>query len=112
MRAFLDPFACSEQDRIEGSEISCADHRDWSRALVVLVAQTERDEDDEAETIDIISARRAARPERRRYEERKTVSFTLDTKSPPPLELLGKPNGRARPHCLTKSIDILGHSHR
>lgn len=66
--AFADPFALTEQDRIEGGE------RRWQTlgmaqgVLLLLVAHTIRDED-EIEVIRIISARPATRPERRRYEQ-------------------------------------------
>ena len=65
--AFADPFALTEQDRIEGGE-----HR-WrtlgmARGVVLsLVAHTPRDEE-EVEVIRIISARFATRYERNRYE--------------------------------------------
>lgn len=71
MRVFLDPFAFSEQDRIEGGEYRWRTIGLVEGAVVVLVAHTVRDEEDGAETIHIISARRAARPERRHYEEEK-----------------------------------------
>lgn len=67
-RAFDDPFAVSRQDRIENGE-----HR-WQTVglvgscLLLLVAHTVRVEDDGTEVIRIISARRANRKERRRYE--------------------------------------------
>jgi uncharacterized protein len=69
-RVFLDPFALSEQDRVEGGEYR------WQtigsiEGLVILVAYTERETADEVTIIHIISARRAIRPERRRYEEEK-----------------------------------------
>lgn len=66
--AFADPFALTQQDRIEGGE-----HR-WQTlgmvhgVLLLLVAHAIRDAAD-AEVIRIISARPATRPERRRYEE-------------------------------------------
>lgn len=72
-RAFADPFALSEQDRIEEGE------QRWQTVglveghLLLLVAHTvaETDEDGhQVEVIHIISARRADRKERRRYEER------------------------------------------
>jgi uncharacterized DUF497 family protein len=72
VRAFADPFALTEQDRIEGGE-------PWWRTLgavdgycLLLVAHTILDEDDDGlavEIIRIISARTADRKERRRYEE-------------------------------------------
>lgn len=66
--AFADPFSLTEQDRVERGE-----HR-WQTlgmaggVLLLLVAHTIRD-DANAAVIRIISARRATRPERRRYEQ-------------------------------------------
>jgi len=68
-RVFADPFAVVEQDRIENGE-----HR-WRTlgvvdgALLLLVAHTVRDDEDETEVIRIISARRAEPKERKRYEQ-------------------------------------------
>lgn len=68
-RVFADPFAVSEQDRIEGGE-----HR-WQTlgivegCLLLLVAHTVRDEEGDIEVIRIISARRAEPKERCRYEQ-------------------------------------------
>jgi uncharacterized DUF497 family protein len=67
--AFDDPDALVGHDRIEGGE------RRWQRlglvggALLLLVAHTVEFEDDEGEIVRIISARRAERKERRRYEK-------------------------------------------
>jgi uncharacterized DUF497 family protein len=71
-RAFCDPFTAMEQDRIEGGEYR------W-RILgfvgdtLLHVAYTVREEDAEdgrtVEIIRIISARRADRKERRRYDD-------------------------------------------
>ncbi|WP_428541982.1 BrnT family toxin [Rhodopila sp.] len=70
VRVFLDPFALSEQDRIEEGEYR------WQiigsiEGEVFLVAHMEREAADGATIIRIISARRAVRTERRRYEEEK-----------------------------------------
>lgn len=69
-RVFADPFALSEQDRIEGGE------RRWRTMgliegfLVLVVAHTVFETgDDETEVIRIISARKASPRERRRYED-------------------------------------------
>jgi hypothetical protein len=65
---FTDPFAHTEQDRIEGGE-----HR-WrtigmvSGAMMLVVAHADREEDG-TEIIRIISARRADKKEKRRYEQ-------------------------------------------
>ena len=68
MQVFNDPYALFEQDRTSGPE-----ELRW-RALglaggvaVLLVVHTSREEDDE-EVIRLISARRATRNERNRYE--------------------------------------------
>jgi uncharacterized DUF497 family protein len=68
MRAFSDPFALIEQDRLEGGE------RRWQTlgmvegVVLLLVAHTVREEGD-VEVIRIISARRAEPKERRNYEQ-------------------------------------------
>jgi len=68
-RVFLDPFALTEQDRIEDGE------RRWRTVglvegvVVLVVAHTVEDSADGAEVIRIVSARRADRTERRRYDQ-------------------------------------------
>jgi uncharacterized DUF497 family protein len=69
-RVFSDPFALSEQDRIEGGEYRWQTIGSVEGAVVLLVAHTVHD-DDGAEIIQIISARRAERHERKRYEQEK-----------------------------------------
>jgi len=65
---FADPTALAEQDRIEGGE------RRWQTIglaggmVLLLVAHTVREEGQD-EIIRLISARRASRKERIRYEE-------------------------------------------
>src|SRR3546814_19280304 len=70
--AFADPFALSVHDRIE-----CGEQR-WQTLglvevhLLQLVAHTVAEDDDDGEYVEIIhiiSARKADRKERRRYEE-------------------------------------------
>ncbi|KFD27435.1 BrnT family toxin [Sphingobium yanoikuyae] len=71
-RAFADPFALSEQDRIEGGEQRWQTLGLVEGYLLLLVAHTIVEEDDDGEAVEIIhiiSARRADRKERRRYEE-------------------------------------------
>ena len=74
IRAFADPFALADQDRIEGGE------QRWQTLGVVeghnllLVVHTIQDEDENedgqpVEIIRIISAREADRKERQRYEQ-------------------------------------------
>jgi len=68
-RVFSDPFALSKQDRIEDGEHRWQIIGSVGEGIVLLVAYTLRDADDGTEVIHIISARRAERVERRRYEE-------------------------------------------
>jgi uncharacterized DUF497 family protein len=68
-RVFLDPFALSEQDRIEGGEYRWRTIGSVEGVTILLVAHTVHDEEDGTEVIRIISARQAERSERRRYEE-------------------------------------------
>ena len=72
IRAFADPFALTEQDRIEGGEARGQTLGMVDGRVLLLVAHTFRDEDDDGEAIEvirIISARAADRKERRRYEQ-------------------------------------------
>ena len=72
MRAFADPFALTVQDRVEGGEARWQTLGLVEGYLLLLVAHTVQDEDDEGQAVEvlrIISARRADRAERRRYEE-------------------------------------------
>lgn len=68
MHVFLDPYALSAQDRIEGGE------RRWQTIglaggiVVLLVAHTVGGTGSD-EVIRLISARRATRKERARYEQ-------------------------------------------
>lgn len=64
---FDDPFHLSAQDRFENGEYRWQTIGTVRGCLVVLVAHTTRFEDG-SEVIRIISARRAERSERRRYE--------------------------------------------
>lgn len=66
---FLDPFAIVEQDRIENGEVRWQTLGMVGGALLLLVAHTIGDGEDGAEIVRIISARRATRIERRRYDE-------------------------------------------
>ncbi len=71
-RAFADPFALSEQDRIEGGEQRWQTLGLVEGHLLLLVAHTVAEDDDDGEHVEIIhiiSARKADRKERRRYEE-------------------------------------------
>ncbi len=70
-RVFLDPFAFSEQDRIEGGEYRWRTIGSVEGVTILLVAHTVDDQGGGTEVIRIISARRAERSERRRYEEEK-----------------------------------------
>jgi len=70
-RAFADPFALSEQDRIEEGEYRWTTIGSVEGLIILLVAHTVHGEEDGIEVIHIISARRATRSERRRYEQEK-----------------------------------------
>lgn len=67
-RAFDDPFAISEQDRIENGEQRWQTIGMTGGCLLLLVAHTLRSENEGIEIVRIISARRVDRKERRRYE--------------------------------------------
>ncbi len=71
IRAFADPFALTDQDRIAGGEFRWRTLGTVDGHLVLLVAHALWDQDDEEgpiEVVRIISARRADRAERKRYE--------------------------------------------
>lgn len=71
MRAFADPHAWSELDRIEGGEERWQIAGLIGATMLILVAYTTWDEDDGAEIVRIISARHATSHERRKYENEK-----------------------------------------
>ncbi len=68
-QAFFDPFALCEPDRIEGGEYRWRTLGMIDGILMLFVAHTVRDDDSGGEIVRIISARRADRKERRRYEQ-------------------------------------------
>ena len=72
VRVFDDPFALSEQDRIEAGEQRWQTLGMVEGHLLLLVAHTVFDNEDDGQAVEIIrivSARRADRRERQRYEE-------------------------------------------
>ena len=72
IRAFADPFALTELDRIEDGEERWQTTGMVEGTVLLLVAHTVREEDENgefAEIIRIVSARTADRKERRRYEQ-------------------------------------------
>ena len=72
LRVFADPFALTVQDRIEGGEQRWQTLGMVAGHVLLLVAHTIRDEDEDGQPIEIIriiSARAADRSERRRYEQ-------------------------------------------
>jgi len=73
MLVFADPIALIEQDRIEGGELGWQTLGIAGGTVVLLVAHTVR-EDGPDEIIRIISARKAARKERKRYDENREES--------------------------------------
>jgi len=68
MLVFADPYALVDQDRTEGGEFRWQTLGLAGGIVLLLVAHTVRDEQGD-EIIRIISARRAARTERIRYDE-------------------------------------------
>ena len=68
-RVFADPFAITQQDRIEHAEYRWQPLGAVESYLLLLVAHTVRSEVDGSEVIRIISARRADRKERTMYEQ-------------------------------------------
>lgn len=68
MRVFADPFARTEQDRVEGGEYRWQTVGMVEGSLLLLVAHVDREEDGEP-VVRIISARAATRRERRRYAQ-------------------------------------------
>ena len=72
IRAFADPFALTVQDRSEGGEQRWQTLGAVEGHVVLLVAHTVRDVDEDGQPVEIIriiSARAADRKERRRYEQ-------------------------------------------
>jgi uncharacterized protein len=65
---FADPHALVEQDRLEGGELRWQTPGAAGGIVLLLVAHTVRDEHKD-EIIRIISARKAVRKERKRYDE-------------------------------------------
>jgi uncharacterized DUF497 family protein len=68
MLAFSDPYALVEQDRIESEELRWQTLGLIGGVVLLLVAHTVRNEDED-EVIRIISARKASRMERIRYDQ-------------------------------------------
>ncbi len=72
IRAFADPFALTVQDRVEHGELRWQTLGAVEGRVLLLVAHTLRDEDEDGQPVEIIriiSARAADRKERRRYEQ-------------------------------------------
>lgn len=76
MLAFADPFALVDQDRIAGGELRWQTLGLVGGILLLLVAHTVRSEAED-EVIRIISARRATRKERQRYDENRAKNSIL-----------------------------------
>jgi uncharacterized protein len=71
-RIFLDPLFISIKDRVQEGEERWRTYGEVDDVLLLMVAHTVREEAGRAETFEvirIISARRATRRERQRYEE-------------------------------------------
>jgi uncharacterized DUF497 family protein len=72
MLVFSDPYALTDRDRIEGREYRWQTIGLIHGVTLLLVAHVDH-EDDGEEVVRIISARRADRTERRRYEEAREI---------------------------------------
>jgi uncharacterized DUF497 family protein len=68
MLVFADPWALVDQDRIEGGELRWQTLGMVGGFVLLLVAHTVRTEDQD-EIIRVISARKAVRKERKRYDQ-------------------------------------------
>ncbi len=68
MLVFADPYALVEQDRVEGGEFRWQTLGLAAGIVLLLVAHTVRDEQG-SEIVRIISARKATRKERTRYDQ-------------------------------------------
>ena len=66
--AFYDPFAITDQDRIENGELRWRTLGMIGHMLLLFVAHTYRDKEG-VDIVRIISARRATKAEWRRYED-------------------------------------------
>jgi uncharacterized DUF497 family protein len=73
---FDDPDALVEQDRIEGGELRWRTIGAVDGVLLLLVAHTVDFGDEPDETIRIISARRADRRERKRYDKGRQKNYS------------------------------------
>jgi uncharacterized DUF497 family protein len=71
MLVFADSYALAEQDRLEGGELRWRTLGLAGGVVLLLVAHTVRNEQED-EIIRMISARRATRRERNRYVENRT----------------------------------------
>ncbi|MEG0044418.1 MAG: BrnT family toxin [Comamonas sp.] len=69
LRVFADPFAITNQDRIENGEQRWQTLGTVEGYLLLLVAHTVRDDEGGKEIVRIISARRADKKERKLYEQ-------------------------------------------
>lgn len=76
MQVFNDPFALSLQDRIEGGEQRWQTLGETHVLKLLVVAHTVRFDENCTEVIRIISARRADRKERRKYDEHRQKNAT------------------------------------
>jgi uncharacterized protein len=74
MLVFADPYALADQDRIEGGEVRWQTLGLAGGIVLVLVAHTVRNEAQD-EIIRIISARKAVREERTRYDENRKKEY-------------------------------------
>ncbi|MBM3950256.1 MAG: hypothetical protein FJ311_02240 [Rhodospirillales bacterium] len=103
LRVFSDPFAMSEQDRIEDGEERWRTVGLIEGAVVVLVAHTFREDPDGTVSVRIISARRARKGDAMRKKGIVTVDF--DPARPPPLTRKQKVRLKALAALSDEAID-------
>ena len=75
LHVFDDPYALVDHDRIEGGEQRWQTLGLVGGVLLLLVAHTVQFEEEEYEVIRIISARKADRKERKRYEKERQANY-------------------------------------
>jgi uncharacterized DUF497 family protein len=69
MAVFDDPFAITKHDRIEDGEYRWQTLGITGDLIILMVAHTWKEDEDGTEVVRIISARKADRKERKRYEK-------------------------------------------
>jgi uncharacterized protein (DUF4415 family)/uncharacterized DUF497 family protein len=85
VRVFADPFALSEQDRIEAGEYRWQTIGAVEGTLILLVAHASQEAAQGAEVVRILSAREPLGRKGDAMSKKSTVSYAFDPNNPPPL---------------------------